>query len=230
MRKFTLQPTADDCFRIVYDPADRGPGFEQALTKASRQETEGDIEGACNTRFRAVQYLMELLPEEEQAILDWEDAASRSALTLVNLSAIDHFLASDFEMCAAMFETLLDLDPEDHQEAVKRLAYCYVALEEYELFDEAAADIGDKDPEAAILRLWSAFRRTGGVPQQEAARFRKDFPAWEAELASAEHPVTPEYLTDLESPRPSRETLARQWWIETEHLWAQFPGFIEALR
>ena len=51
-----------------------------------------------------------------------------------------------------------------------------------------------------------------------------------AEFTSNVHEVTPEYLADIESEKPLRQTLARELWLQTEHLWAQFPGFIEALR
>ena len=51
-----------------------------------------------------------------------------------------------------------------------------------------------------------------------------------AEFTSNVHEVTPEYLADIESEKPLRQTLARELWLQTEHLWTQFPGFIEALR
>ena len=39
-----------------------------------------------------------------------------------------------------------------------------------------------------------------------------------------------DYLADIESERPSREAQARELWLQTEHLWTQFPGFVEALK
>jgi hypothetical protein len=42
--------------------------------------------------------------------------------------------------------------------------------------------------------------------------------------------VSDEYLNDIESEHPSRESQARELWLQTEHLWTQFPGFIEALQ
>jgi len=59
---------------------------------------------------------------------------------------------------------------------------------------------------------------------------KKSFPVCYAEFTSNVHEVTPEYLADIESEKPLRQTLARELWLQTEHLWTQFPGFIEALR
>lgn len=151
-------------------------------------------------------------------------------LELLKSSAIDHFLVGDFEMAAGMFEMILDMDPEDHLEATKPLAYCYVALGEYELFDEVINDISDKYPEKEILKLWSEFRRNGSLPAGEMIHLRKNFPVFYAEFVAPTHPVSPEYLADIESERPSREAQARELWLQTEHLWTSFPGFIEALR
>ena len=143
---------------------------------------------------------------------------------------IDHFLVGDFEMAAGLFEMELDMDPEDHLEATKPLAYCYVALGEYESFDEIVDDISDKYPEKEILKLWSEFRRTGRLPSGEMIHFRKSFPVFYAEFTSDKHEITPDYLADIESERPSREAQARELWLQTEHLWTQFPGFVEALK
>ncbi len=230
MRIATLQPTPEDTYRIVYDPASHGPDFESALQRSLRQQSEGDIEGACNTRFRAFQHLAELIPEDTETELDWEDHTTQSALVLLSFSAVDHFLAGDFEMCAAMLEMLLELDPEDHLEATKQLAYCYVALEEWELFDEIINDISDKYPEKAILKMWYALRREGRVPEGEAIHFHKSFPDFYTEFTATQHPADEQYLKEIESPQPSRSALARELWLQTEHLWTHFPGFPEALK
>ena len=49
-------------------------------------------------------------------------------------------------------------------------------------------------------------------------------------VPSDKHEITPDYLADIESERPSREAQARELWLQTEHLWTQFPGFVEALK
>ncbi len=230
IRKATLQPTAEDTFRIEFDPASKGSDYTQALQRALKQEADGDIEGACNTRYAAFQHIVGLVPDDEETVLDWNDRDSQSALYVISFSAIDHFLAGDYEMCAAMLELALELDPEDHLEVTKRLAYCYVALEEWELFDEVINDISDKYPEKELLKMWAEFRRTGRIPEGELQHFRKNFPVYHAEFTASDHPVTGAYLADIDRERPSRESLARELWLETEHLWAGFPGFIEALR
>lgn len=230
MIKPQLRPTADQTFRLVADPADRNWDFVEILARSRREEQQGNIEAACNTRYHAVQRLEELLPESGEVIFEWEDDNSQAALEVVYCSAIDHFLIGDWEMAAAMFEMLLELDPEDHLEAIIRLAYTYIAMEEYDSYDDVADDINDKSVDKAILTLWSEFRRTGTLPAVEVRNFGKRFAAYFDEFRADEHPIDEGYLADIESERPSVAAQARELWLQTEHLWAQFGGFIEALR
>jgi hypothetical protein len=219
-----LCPTAENTYRIA------GGDFAHALAEAQHQQEAGEVERACNTRLAAVQRLMELLPDDEVVEMDWEDDATREAMVLVDLSAIDHFLAADWEMCAAMWETLLDLDPEDHLGASRRLAYAYVALGEWELFDETLGDIPDRSVDRTLLSLWSGWRRNGRLDEGELRRFAGRFGAYMNEFTADRHPVDDAYVRDIEAPRPAPEALARELWLQTEHIWALFPDFIPALR
>ena len=232
MRKAELKPTPANTYRIVYNEGDTGVpcDFGRVLEVSQRQEAAGEIEQACNTRFEAFQQLMELIPDSTDLELDWDDTNSRDAMLLINYSAIDHFLVGDFEMCAAMLEMLLELDPEDHFEASKRLAYAYVALGEWELFDEVINDISDKYADKELLALWSEFRRHGRLPEGELRHFKRTFTVYFNEFIADTHPIDEAYLKDIENEKPLRVTLARELWLQTEHLWALFPGFIEALK
>ena len=230
MKELELKPTPQDCYRIDYPAGERGFTFEKAWLRSQEQEAAGEIEAACNTRYEAFQRLADLIPEEGETELEWEDEHNQNAMFILNSSAIDHFLIGDFEMCAAMLEMLLELDPEDHLEATKLLAYSYVALGEYELFDEVVNDISDKYADKEVLKLWAEFRRNARLPEGELFHFRRNFAVYYREFVSDAHPVSEEYLKDVESPRPSRVALARELWLQTEHLWTLFPGFIEALK
>ena len=223
-------PTAENTYVISYPihGTDAAYDFAAILARSRTCERQGDVEQACNLRYEGVKKLMDLIPDEDEVQLDWEEEENQSVLELLKRSAIDHFLVGDFEMAAGMMEMLLDMDPEDHLETTKPLAFCYLALEDYELFDEIVNDISDKYPEKEILKLWSEFRQTGSLPAGELIHFKKSFPVFYAEFTSNVHEVTPEYLADIESEKP--QTLARELWLQTEHLWTQFPGFIEALR
>lgn len=218
-----LQPTAEQTWRILEGD------FEAAIVDSQLLEQQGDIAGACEARYAAFRRLMELLPDDQAIALDWDDVPTRAALLLTELSAIDHFLTSDFELCAAMLELLLELDPEDHTEATKRLSYCYIALEEWELLDEIIDDISDKHAEKSLLKLWAGLRREGRLDEGEARHLRTHFPEVYHEFTAADHPADEAYLADIRQPRPSKTALARELWLQTEHLWAQFPDFIVAL-
>ena len=224
-------PTADNLYVISYpERTAKEYDFQSLLSQSKTCERNGEVERACNLRYDGVKRLIDLLPDEDEIVLDWEAEENQAILKLLRSSAIDHFLVGDFDMAAGLMEMTLDMDPEDHLETTKLLAYCYVALAEYELFDEIVNDISDKYPEKEILKLWSEFRQTGSLPAGELIHFKKSFPVFYAEFTSNVHEVTPEYLADIESEKPLRQTLARELWLQTEHLWTQFPGFIEALR
>lgn len=226
MPKAVLKPTPDQTFEVVgngeYD-------FTKVLARTREMQEAGDVEGACNERFQAFQRLADLLPENEERVLEWNHRNTRAALEVLYASAVDHFLIDDFEMSAAMLELLLELDPEDHQEAVVLLAFDYVALDEQELFDEVANDISDKCASRELLLLWSAFRCDGRLPEGELQRFRHRFAPWFAEFTAAAHPADEAYLRDIESERPSLGAQARELWLQTENLWARYPEFIAAL-
>lgn len=227
MQKASLNPTPDQTFEVIGE----GPyDFVRVLRHSRELQQSGDVEGACNERFKAFQRLAELIPEQEEVILEWNHRNSRAALELIEASAIDHFLINDFEMSAALLEMLLELDPEDHLEGSELLAFDYLAMDEQELFDEVINDISDKSASRELLLLWSAYRRDGRLPQGELKRFRTRFAPYLAEFAAAEHPADEAYLRDIESERPSVAAQARELWLKTENLWVLWPGFIDALR
>ena len=177
--KATLNPTPDQTFEIVGQGA---YDFVRVLTHSKQLQRQGRVEEACNERFHAFQRISELLPEDEEVILEWEDPNTRAALEVIHASAIDHFLINDFEMSTAMLELLLELDPEDHLEAIILLAFNYLAMEEYELFDEVSNDISDKYACKEVLTMWAAFRRSGRIPEGDAIRFRTRFAPYFADL------------------------------------------------
>ncbi len=232
MRKPLLEPTGGGSYVIAYVPAADGDDFDFAaeLARSRRQEEARDFEGACNTRLHAFQRLVDMIPEEGETVLEWEDESSRAAMLTGYCSGIDHFLAGDWEMAAAIFEMLLDIDPEDHTEATVPLAYTYIAMEEYESFDDIVNDVNDKYIDKVVLTLWSEFRRTGTLPRGEVVRLRSRFRPYYDEFMAEEHPVDDAYLREIRSERPSKEARARELWLQTEHLWSLFPGFVEALR
>lgn len=227
MQKAMLNPTPDQTFEIVGE----GPyDFSRVLRHSRELQQAGRVEEACNERFQAFQRLAELIPEQEEVILEWNHRNSRAALELIEASAIDHFLINDFEMSAALLEMLLELDPEDHLEGSELLAFDYLAMDEQELFDEVINDISDKCASRELLLLWSAYRRGGRLPEGELQRFRTRFAPYFAEFTAAEHPADEAYLRDIESEHPSVAAQARELWLRTENLWVLWPGFIEALR
>lgn len=229
MKRAELRPTPDQTFEIISGRSGHG-NFSKILAQSKEMQQSGDIEGACNLRFEAVQTLHELLPDDEEIMLEWKHTNSRSAIEILHLSAIDHFLINDFEISSALLELSLDLDPEDHLEVSELLAYDYLAVGEYELFDEVINDISDKYASRSLLLLWSSFLRDKEIPAGELHAFKSRFAPFYAEFTSDEHPVDEAYIADMESEKPSQKSLARELWLQTENLWSLFPQFIETLK
>ncbi len=208
--------------------------FEAARMLADIHAENGDCLTACDIRYKACQQLMKLLPEEDEEetpAFDWEYRDNQQALLLLEASAIDHFLAGDFEMAAAMLETLLELDEEDHLGALQTLAYCYVALDEPDSFRTIAPDMNGKEAGTALAELWASFRFTGELEPERMKSFEKEWAAVYREFTSGSHEITEAYLSDIDSERPSKEARALLLWLRTEHLWqGDFGDFITALK
>ena len=191
---------------------------------------EGRYMEACEARYEAFQLLAEALPEDEPMPLRWEHANSRAAVSILYGSAVDHFRIGDLEMAMAQLEMLLDCDPEDHFEGVNLLALCYVAMEEWELFDDLVIDLTDKSAEAVIARLWAAYRSEGEVDKALLSLLKSRHKTYYEELCLEEHPDDEAFRRDIASERPSQCAEAREWWLLTEPLWSEFSEFIDALK
>ena len=59
---------------------------------------------------------------------------------------------------------------------------------------------------------------------------RSKFKPYFAEFTAVEHPDDDAFRQDIMSERPSQGAQAREWWLLTEPLWAEFPEFIESLK
>lgn len=232
MGKPILKPTGQESYIIDYEHphVEEDFDFVRELSLSRHQESCRDFEAACNTRLHSFQRLVELIPDEGETVLEWDDDNNQAAIVTGYCSGIDHFLIGDWEMAAAIFEMILDIDPEDHMEATIPLAYTYLAMKEFDSFDDIINDVNDKHIDKALLTLWNEFRRNEALPYGEIIRLRNSFRPYFDEFIADQHPVSEEYLRDINSDRPSKQALARELWLKTEHLWNLFPGFIEALR
>ncbi|MBO7307492.1 MAG: tetratricopeptide repeat protein [Alistipes sp.] len=226
-KELQFNPTADQMFELE----GRGQyNFVRHTELVEKLVAEGRYDEACEARYEAFQLLVDALPEDEAMPLRWEHANSRAAVSIIYGSAVDHFRIGDLEMAMAQLELLLDCDPEDHFEGVNLLALCYVAMEEWELFDDLEIDLTDKSAEAVVARLWAAYRRDGEVDKAMLSLLKSRHKAYYEELCLEEHPDDEAFRRDIASERPSQRAEAREWWLLTEPLWSEFSEFIDALR
>ena len=222
-----FNPTPDQTFEL------EGRGEYNFVKQNEHIDTliaEGRYAEACEARYQAFQFLAEVLPEDEPMPLRWEHANSRAAIVVLHGSAMDHFRIGDLEMAMAQLEMLLDCDPEDHLEGINLLALCYIAMEEWEAYEDIEIDLTEKSAEAVVARMWAAYMRDGKVDKALCSLLKSRHQAFYTELTAAEHPDDEAFRKDIASERPSQRAEAREWWLMTEPLWAEFPEFIEELK
>lgn len=223
MGRITLKPTENQNFILL------GGDFVRQLESAHNQESEGNFEAACNTRYKAFQQIVEVLPEDDAVELDFSHPNTRAAIEIVYGSAVDNFLAGDIELSAAQLEFLLDCDSEDHIEATPQLALCYIALEEWECLDEIIPDLGDKSALRPLVEALGEFARSGEVSTATRTALHRHRHLCE-ELARTEHSADEAYLRDISSERPTQQALARELYLRVEPLIQLHAGFLDAVK
>ena len=223
MRKITLKPTENQNFILL------GGDFSTTLETALRLESEGDFEGACDTRYKAFQQIVEVLPEDDAVELDFSHPNTRAAIEIIYGSAVDNFLAGDVELSAAQLELLLECDSEDHIEATPQLALCYIALEEWECLEDILPDLGDKSAFKPLVEALAEYARTGKVSPETLTALRRHRHLCE-ELCAAEHVADDAYLKDISSERPTQQALAREMYLRCEPLILKYEGFVDAVK
>lgn len=222
-----FNPTSDQEFEL------EGSGkynFVRHKERVEKLVAEGRYTQACEARYEAFLALAEALPEDEPMPLRWGHANSCAAITILYGSAVDHFRIGDVEMAMAQLELLLDCDPEDHFEGVNLLALCYIAMEEWEAYDDLTIDLTDKSAEAVVARLWAGLRRDGGLDMSLVKLLSSRHRHYYDELTADEHPDDEAFRRDISSVRPSPRAEAREWWLLTEPLWSEFPELVSSLR
>lgn len=224
MRNARVVPISSELWQIQ-----NGECFVDILRRSERMEQNGTWAEACELRFEGAQYLLEIVGEDDVR-LDWNDKESRAAMELLYRSAADNLLVGEIEMAVALWESLLDLNEEDHLEAVVPLAFAYVEIEDYECLENALFDISPKSPEYHLLMLWSEYRRSGGIDRDALRQLRTRHKAWYGEFVAEEHPADEAYLKDCQSERPMQQTEAREFWFATQSIWERNIEFIEALQ
>ena len=222
MAKITLKPTENQNFILL------GGEFAKRLDHAHSQESAGDFEGACNTRYQAFQEIVDVLPEEDAVELDFSHPNTRAAIEIIYGSAVDNFLAGDAELSAAQLELLLECDSEDHIEATPQLALCYIALQEWDCLEDILPDLGDKSAFKPLVEALAEFVRTGEVSAEKKAALHRHSHLCN-ELAHPIHPADESYLRDISSERPTQQALAREIYLRCEPLFAQHEGFLSAI-
>jgi hypothetical protein len=224
MANVRLRPISTELWQV-----ENGESLSALLRRTLRLEQEGDWEQACTLRFECAQQLLDAIGEEPVR-LDWNDKGSRDAMEILYRSAVDNLFVGEVETAVALWESLLDVDEEDHLEAVVPLAFAYVEIEDYDCLESAMFDISPKSAEYQLLTLWAEYRRSQGIDRDALRQLRTRHKPWYEEFIAPEHLADEAYLKDCRSERPTQQTEAREFWFATEPIWQRNGEFIETLR
>jgi|GEM_PF-6388170 len=244
--KIELHPSGDDKCSVIYpEPFTELNGHENtaALRKLLQREPynlpavmaladqlfeAGNIEEACRIRFDGCQTAVKAVPDDEDPIpVDWDEGEPNQAfVSIFGAAGLDFYYNGDFEMAAALFETTLDLDPEDHFEATVPLAYSYTMLDEWELLDEVLFDIPEDSMDRRLINALALYKK-GEKFDPERALGRELL----AELRMENHPEPEGKIFRTDKPqRLSKEEQARILWFRTQHIITASEGFTDSLR
>lgn len=177
--KIELRPSDDDKCTVIYpEPFTEIRGRENiaalrrivarepynlpaVLDLAQQLLAAGEVEEACRTHFEGCQLAIEAIPDDEDIMpVDWEDGQENQAFGIIfGATGLDLYHMGDFELAAGMFETALDLDPEDHYQVTPLMAYCYIMLEEWELLDETLFDIPTESMDYQLINALTLYKK-----------------------------------------------------------------------
>lgn len=254
--KIEFEPVGDDLYNVIY-PGRLSHIAENASTEsltaiieqepynfAARQELasrlleDGHVEEACEVRHQGALIAMEALPygddsdDDDDDIGDiqiaWDNSeGNRNFVGIIAAAGEDNYMFGDFEMAAAMLETVLILDSEDHLDVTPKMLCCFAAMGEWEAFDLYKIDLAPKSLESLFVVAFADFVREGASWNSAAARAA--MPELVAELRMDDHPQDDRFLSDIEAKRPPRTAQARAVWLRHTPIWASFDEFVAAL-
>lgn len=224
-----LTPTQNQNFRII-GFGERG-NLEARLRSSRRAEEAGDFERACEIRYDAFQDIVEIMPDDEQSVveLDRNHPNTLAAMEIILASAVDNYLLGDGELAAAQVEMLLDCDSEDPLEATPLLALCYVTIAEWECLEDIDGDLGDKSAVRPLVRAISEFVCDEVISDATVAELKR-FREFCQELKLSAHPTDDAYLQDITSEHPTKAAQARELYLRAEPAINRFPEFLPALQ
>ncbi len=169
--KLSFSPSIDDLQNVESDV-----DFRSILSHSERLFERGEIEKACQIRLETALEVLEELDKSDQEIeLDMSKPENCPIVEVLVVSGSDHYQICDFEMAATLLETALLLDSEDNFSCVTTLAYCYIALEEWDILEEI-------EPLLSLSRVEAEFYDTlKKIARKEKASLS---PALQVELTS----------------------------------------------
>lgn len=238
----TFEPQGDDTFNVVYTKeltaispkcqtallekiVAREPyNLEAATELAKRYAEAGDYDQACEVRFRAASEAIDALPEDEEYFeLNWEDEEVQEFIEIIVASGTDFYMHGDFEMAAALYETALSLDSEDHLDVASSLALSYIAIEDWEGYEQLKDNFVPGSMIEALVENFAAFRQNRKANKKLPQELLD-------EIAADEHIIDELFLAEVDKERVSKEVAARELWYRHMPVFEVYPQFRAQLK
>lgn len=130
--KINFTPAIDDLYNIESDF-----DFAECIASSDRLMQQGETAQACQMRLDAAMEILEQIDDAPEDLeLDMNNEDNHPIVELVCNCGLDHYHICDFEIAAVMFETVLQLDSDDHFDILTPLAYCYAAMGEHDALED----------------------------------------------------------------------------------------------
>lgn len=232
-----FEPIGDDLYNIEYlrEPTAINPktpirtlenickkepyNFEAAMELAKKYAEAGRYNDSCEVRFRAATEAINSIPEDEEYMeLDLENPENQEFIEIITASGSDFYIHGDFEMAAALFESALSLDSQDHGDVTPQLALSYIAIDDWEGYEILKNDFTPGTMIQALVENFAAFRRSE-KPQTKLP------PELITEITSTEHTLDDKFLIEVEKDRVSKEVAARELWYRHMPIFEVFSEF-----
>lgn len=238
----SFAPVGGDLYSVVYakEPTSLNPrsdtaqlekifakepyNFEIAFELAKRYTQDDQLEKACEVRFQAASEAINAIPEEEEFLeLDWDDPENQEFVEIIVASGIDFYMHGDFEMAAALFESAMSLDNEDHSDIASQLALSYLAIEDFDGYEMLKNDFAPGSMVEALIENFAAFIQK----RKSALKLPQELIT---EIISAEHLADEAYFAEADKERVSKDIAARELWYRHIPIFEVYPEFTERFK
>lgn len=125
--------------------------FNARLLYSKALMNQNMVQEACQIRLDSSIELLQSIDDDDEIEFDLKDSNTLSAIEIMSLSSLDHYLICDFDMAISLGETALELNPEDTDNVVEILAYSYAMTSDKSAVQDILPFLQNDDREKELI-------------------------------------------------------------------------------